>query len=148
MSQAASRGHAKVTQKELNEKFDNLKTLLKNVKNKEDQDLYTHLQEVFKVLILHYPDNALEKLEEVSFLLKHQDKFDMEKFLKMSDMRNYKQVCKQMDDYNTLMKPQFGAPKPTGEDEAEEVAEAEPVGDVPDLLNDSYVFQWAGVGFG
>lgn len=89
MTSVAARGHAKVTQKELNEKFDNLKTLLKNVKNQKGEDLYTHLQEVFKVLILHYPDNALEKLEEVSFLLKHQDKFDMQKFLKMSDIRNY-----------------------------------------------------------
>lgn len=33
MTSLASRGHAKVTQKELNEKFDNLKTLLKKVKN-------------------------------------------------------------------------------------------------------------------
>lgn len=81
-------------------------------------------------------------------MLKHQEKFDMEKFLKMSDMRNYKQVCKEMDGYNTLMKNQFGAPKPTGEDEAEEPAEPEPVGEVPDLLQDAYVFQWAGIGFG
>lgn len=53
-----------------------------------------------------------------------------------------------MDPYNTLMKAQFGAQKPTGEDDAEEVQEAEPVGEVPDLLNDSYVYQWAGIGFG
>ena len=100
------------------------------------------------MLILHYPDNALEKLEEVSFLLKHQDKFDMEKFLKMSDLRNYKEVCKQMDAYNTKMKSQFGAPKPSGEDDEAEVAEPDAVGEVPDLLQESYVFQWAGVGFG
>lgn len=66
----------------------------------------------------------------------------------MSDMRNYKEVCKQMEAYNTSMKSQFGAVKPTGEDEDAEVAEAEPVGEVPDLLQDSYVYQWAGVGFG
>jgi hypothetical protein len=43
MSKAAAQGHAKVTQKELNEKFDNLKTLLKNVKNQKGEDLYAHL---------------------------------------------------------------------------------------------------------
>ena len=53
-----------------------------------------------------------------------------------------------MESYNTSMKTQFGAVKPAGDDEAEEVAEAEPVGEVPDLLQDSYVYQWAGVGFG
>lgn len=89
----ASVGQGKVTQKELNEKFDNLKTLLKNIKNAKGEDLYAHMQEVFKVLILHYPDNALEKLEEVSFLLKNANAYDIEQFLKMSDIRSYKDVC-------------------------------------------------------
>lgn len=134
----------------MNEKFDNLKTLLKNQKNAKGEDLYTHLQEVFKILILHYPDNALEKLEEVSFLLKNGDKYQIEKFLKMSDIRNYKEVCKQMEEYISKMKDQFGTRKPAadGEDGGEDPGEAEPVGMVPDLLEDSYVYQWAGIGFG
>lgn len=101
---SAAKGHGKVTQKELNEKFDNLKTKLKDVKNAKGEDLYTHLQAVFKILILHYPDNAIEKLEEVSFLLKNANKYDIEKFLKMSDIRSYKDVCAQMDDYISIMK--------------------------------------------
>ena len=138
---AKAPGQAKVTQKELNEKFDNLKTLLKNIKNAKGEDLYTHLQEVFKVLILHYPDNALEKLEEVSFLLKNADQYDIEKFLKMSDIRNYKDVCAQMEEYIAVMKKQFPAPKvPVADGEEEEAAEAEPVGLVPDLIEDSYVY--------
>ena len=36
--------------------FENLKTLLKNAKTSAGQDLYAHLQDVFKKLILHYPD--------------------------------------------------------------------------------------------
>jgi hypothetical protein len=36
--------------------YENLKTLLKNAKSTNGQDLYAHLQEVFKKLILHYPD--------------------------------------------------------------------------------------------
>ena len=36
--------------------FENLKTLLKNAKSTSGTDLYMHLQEVFKKLILHYPD--------------------------------------------------------------------------------------------
>jgi len=63
------------------------------------------LQEVFKKLILHYPDQALEKLEEVSYLLKNQsDKLKLEDYLKVSDMRNYKDVCGQMDAYIKTMR--------------------------------------------
>jgi len=48
---------SKVSQKELNEKFNGLKAMLKGSTNKESgKDLFTHLQEVFKKLILHYPD--------------------------------------------------------------------------------------------
>lgn len=40
-------GAAKVTQKELNEKFDGLKTILRNIKSAGGKNLYEHLQEVF-----------------------------------------------------------------------------------------------------
>lgn len=82
-SVAARMGQAKVSQKELNEKFEGLKIILKNIKSNKGNDLFTHLQEVFKILILHYPENALEKLEEVSFLIKNADSLDISKFLKV-----------------------------------------------------------------
>jgi hypothetical protein len=40
---AAARGNAKVTQNELNEKFDSLRTILRNIKSTKGVDLYTHL---------------------------------------------------------------------------------------------------------
>ena len=47
------------------------------------------------------------------------------------------------------MQEQFGGKKAGGDDEeAEEPAEAAPVGFVPDLLEDARVYQWAGIGFG
>ena len=65
-------------------------------------------------------------------------------------MRNYKDVCEQMADYTKMMQEQFGGKKATadGEEEAEEAAEAAPVGYVPDLLEDATIYQWAGIGFG
>ena len=145
-------GAAKVTQKELNEKFDGLKTILKNIKSAGGKNLYEHLQEVFQTLILHYPDSALEKIEEVSFLIKHGDKLKLEDYLRTSDMRNYSAVCEQMRDYIATMQDKFPRKKQAaGEDEeggdGEEAAEA--VNAVPDLLDDaSSLWQWAGVGFG
>lgn len=103
---------------------------------------------MFKKLILHYPDQALEKLEEVSYLLKHADTHKMDEFLKLSDTRDYKDVCSQMDAYIATMQTCFGK-KPAGEDDEEAAAEeAPPVGFVPDLLADSQIYQWAGIGFG
>ena len=152
MSEAKA-SHAKVTQKELNEKFDGLKTILKNIKSAGGKNLYEHLQEVFQTLILHYPESALEKIEEVSFLIKHGDKLKLEDYLRTSDMRNYAAVCEQMRDYIAHMQDKFPKVKraAAGEDEegGEEEAVAEPVNAVPDLLDDaSSLWQWAGVGFG
>lgn len=45
-------------------------------------------------MILHYPDDALEKLEEVSYLLKHQGggKVKLEDFLQLEEIRNYGKI--------------------------------------------------------
>ena len=108
------------------------------------------MQNVFKTLILHYPDNALEKLEEVSYLLKHSDTHDLEQFLKVSEIRNYRDVCAEMDGYIKKMKDRFPKKKAAGEDGEDDGGEeqAEAVGTVPDLLEDAQVFEWAGFGFG
>jgi radial spoke head protein 4/6 len=54
-----------------------------------------------------------------------------------------------MRDYIKIMQEQFGGKRAAeGEEEAEEPAEAAPVGFVPDLLDDANVYQWAGIGFG
>ena len=104
---------------------------------------------VFKKLILHYPDQALDKLEEVSYLIKHADTHSMDKFLKLSDTRDYKDVCKQMDAYINTMQTCFGRKQPVPEGEEEpEVEEPPAVGLVPDLLADAQIYQWAGIGFG
>lgn len=99
------------------------------------------MQEVFKKLILHYPDQALEKLEEVSYLLRNADTLKIENFLKFSDMRNYKDVCQQMEGYIEQMKVHFGGKKQVNEEgEEEEAAEVAPVGFVPDVLEEAQIF--------
>jgi len=56
------------------------------------------------LLIQHYPNQAYDKLEEVSFLIKNAEDLPMDKFLKVSDFRNYKEVCTQMEEYITALK--------------------------------------------
>ena len=80
--------------------FENLKTLLKNAKSQQGQDLFAHLQDVFKKLIMHYPDQALDKLEEVSYLLKKEHEIiSLEDFLVTEDSRNYSKVAESLHTY-------------------------------------------------
>ena len=126
--------------------FDNLKTLLKNAKSTTGKDLFQHLQEVFKKLIIHYPDQALDKLEEVSYLVKNSNTHTMADYLEIEDKRNYKEFADSLSGYISKMEKLFEGPK--AEEEGDEPPEVGPVGNVPDLLADSKIFEWAGIGFG
>ena len=148
---ASKSGFGKVTQKELNEKFDGLKTILQNIKSKSSgKNLYMHLKEVFRTLILHYPDQALEKIEEVSYLIKNGEELKLTDYLQTSDMRNYSEVCGQMDGYISFMKKQFPEPFVPDPDDPEKQPEAaEPINYVQDVMEDaSQLWQWANIGFG
>ena len=65
----------------------------------------------------------------------------MDQFLKLSDVREYKHVCQQMDAYINTMQTCFGKkPAPVDGEEPEEVEEPPAVGHVPDLLADSKIY--------
>ena len=46
-------------------------------------------------LVRNYPREAIEKFEEVSYLIKNGDKAKLEKFLLTQDCRDYARPCKQ-----------------------------------------------------
>jgi len=50
-------------------------------------------------LILHYPETALDKFEEVSFLTKNASSIDASQFLKTEDNRNYKATADDLVEY-------------------------------------------------
>jgi hypothetical protein len=84
--------------------YDNLKNLLKGAKSASGNDLFAHLSETFKRLILHFPgDQALDKLEEVSYLLKHQQPnsggLKIEDYLQLEEIRNYTSVAEVLQGY-------------------------------------------------
>lgn len=58
-----------------------------------------HIKKVFKILVNHYPNNALEKVEEVSYLLKNADKHHIDQFLKVENTLNYEEVAQSMADH-------------------------------------------------
>jgi hypothetical protein len=50
-----------------------LKSRLEKSKKPGDKDLYTHVSKVMAHLMKHCPEDAMNKLEEVSYLMKHKD---------------------------------------------------------------------------
>ena len=53
----------------------------KDIGGNVPQDLYSHLTEVFNRILLHHPDDAYDKFEEISALVKSTDlKFKDPKF--------------------------------------------------------------------
>lgn len=66
--------------------FGNLNNVFAN-QLKPDVSISSHLQDIFDVMVLHYPENALEKFEEVSYLIKHG--MELNDFLKIEELRNF-----------------------------------------------------------
>lgn len=58
-----------------------------NPLTRHGDSIQSHLNNIFQVMILHYPTNALEKLEEVSYLIRHG--LQMNDFLKIEEIRTY-----------------------------------------------------------
>ena len=50
-------------------------------KEDKSKNLGDHVNAIFDHIIVHCPEEALGKLEEISYLLKHQDTIAMDKFL-------------------------------------------------------------------
>mmetsp|Transcript_6705 Transcript_6705/g.4838 ORF Transcript_6705/g.4838 Transcript_6705/m.4838 type:complete len:94 (-) Transcript_6705:660-941(-) len=54
--------------------YQDLKSLLRNSKVGDENNLYEHVVEVMNHIIIHCPEEALNKFEEISFLLKKENK--------------------------------------------------------------------------
>lgn len=121
------------------------KKLLKDMKSTSGDDLYSHLVEVFGHLMRHYPEEALDKIEEVSFLCKNKQNYDIKQFLRLAEETRHLHGTQALRDYAAKAIKLFEKPKL---EEDEEPPEKAPVGNVPDLLATGRMFEWAGVTFG
>lgn len=116
---------------------DNLKQILKDAKDTsgEGTDLYNHLLEVFSLLIKHYPDDALDKIEEVSYLIKNKENKKLTDWLLVEELRNCQRQSKNLEEFIGKARKLFEGPQP--EEEGGEPPEPETVNNVPDLLSQS-----------
>jgi len=68
--------------------FNRLKDELDNIRSASGESLYSHLQKVFEHMILHNPEKALERFEEISYMIKQG--MDPNEFIQCEDNRDYK----------------------------------------------------------
>ena len=105
-------------------------------------------------IVVHCPDDALNKIEEISYLLKNKNTLAIEEWLKVNEIHNYAKPADKCTKNATEVPIASGQAhfkvEKTVNDDGEEVESggAGPIGNIPDLLADSKVWQWAGVGFG
>ena len=125
--------------------YDDLKKILKS---SDGRELYTHLIECFNAIILHYPDEALDKFEEVSYLLKDEERSKVIKqFLNLDNKKNSKIMTDCQKGYVERISALFPQ-KPEEGGDPDDQPEAITAGKLSDLQADSEVLQWAGIGFG
>lgn len=121
------------------------KKLLKDLKSNKGEDLYSHIIDVFGHLMRHYPEEALDKIEEVSYLWKNKEDLNLEEFLKVAQEVRFKTSSEANAQYAFKAGKLFEAPVL---EEDEEPPEKAPVGNVPDLISIGRIFEWAGIAFG
>jgi hypothetical protein len=68
-------------------------------KDKTGPSLLVHVRRVFKLLVKHYPNCAIQKVEEVSYLLRNAEEHHIDDFLKIQDLHNYEEVARSMTDH-------------------------------------------------
>jgi len=124
---------------------ESLKQILKDSKG-DKTDLYSHLLEVFNTIILHYPDDALEKLEEVSWLTKNKQTHTPEEWLVTEEFWNFTKTCENKKEFIDQAKKYFELPAP--EEEGGPPGELPVVNHVPDLQEASRVLEYANVSLG
>jgi len=94
----------------------------------------SHIQKVFDTLIENYPDNALDKFEEVSYLIRK--KADISQFLKVDHTRSNHEMAKANSEFiKEKMMPLFKKTKGEGDD-GEDPPETPPVCIIQDLRAD------------
>lgn len=95
----------------------------------EGDSIQSHLNRIFNVMILHYPNNSLERFEEVSYLIKN--RMDLKEYLKIEEIRTYSEVAKNELEYVARATKFF--PKTSaisGEEGGEEADAGAPIGTV------------------
>ena len=99
--------------------------------------LYDHLVKVFEHFILHSPDKAVERFEEISYLIKQGR--DPNEFFQCNDIRNYQSLAEESKEYVEKTMEYFPAQEI---DDEGNVAQPDPLAtQVQDMMAESRIFK-------
>jgi hypothetical protein len=57
--------------------FGTLKQHLSGCKTAQGEDLFKHVSDIMSHIVVHCPEDALSKIEEISYLIKNKNTLDM-----------------------------------------------------------------------
>lgn len=69
--------------------FGTLKEHLTGCKTSTGGDLYQHMSEVMGHIVVHCPEDALNRIEEISYAIKKKDTLAIDEWLKTNEIHNY-----------------------------------------------------------
>lgn len=70
----------------------NLREVLQK-KLEGNMSIYDHVVKVVDRIVQSCPDSAIERFEEISYLIKSSDSLNLEDFVRCSDQRDYSKHC-------------------------------------------------------
>ena len=134
------------------ETLDKLKAQLKQVKDLGmpiKADLYSHLTEVFNRIMLHHPNDAYDKFEEISSLVK-QTNFKIRDPKVDYDVNNQAEVIQNKQQLELIEKIRnLLRETPDHVDPADRDLIAKDINcQLPNFLEHAEWLEWAGIGFG
>lgn len=62
-------------------------------KTKSNTSIYEHVVKVIDRIVQSCPDRAIERFEEISYLIKNSDELVLEEFVRCHEERKYAQHC-------------------------------------------------------
>ena len=131
--------------------------LKKQIPNQENKNIYDHVVEVVDRIVQSCPDRAIERFEEISYLIRNKDTHALEEFVRCSDDRSYARHDPEMAEGTTagikslsaLFASQAAAAGGGGGEEEEGGGGGPTLGLVQDLTSlNRHVFNAAGIELG
>jgi hypothetical protein len=116
------------------------------------QNLYEHIVDVVDKIVQYCPDKAIERFEEISYLVKKGDAVKLEEFIKTNDFKEYAVHCPMVaagtaDKLGKIKELVRGGDGEVTGGEGEEGAAA--IGNLQDLMSiNKNVFNTCGIDFG
>ena len=121
----------------------------KDIGGNVPQDLYTHLTEVFNRILLHHSDDAYDKFEEISALVKQTDlKFKDPTFDHELNAACQQRAVSEREDWVQRSKNLLNEINDLVSAEDRSLLSKNQLFEIPNFAEEAEMLEWAGISFG